>query len=258
MSHFIVATLHRHPDTLEDVLEPYYEGLAVDSYICQTKDESILYYRERFNDYHTSDEEVYLDTIDENLTYDADGNLLSTYNPDSKWDWWSLGGRWAGSLLIKKSVTDYYIGTQFGNTALVMPKAPRGYRWVDQAKLKDVEFAKMRTFGDSYNEALRFWEIVVEGKPLNPGEEAPHNNYKPSYYIDRYVTKERYAEYCCTFSAFALLIEDEGWYEEGSMWWFGMSSTTPASFEEYTKLFQEKLKDPKYQDYYISMVDCHI
>lgn len=30
----------------------------------------------------------------------ADGVLcrISTYNPDSKWDWYEVGGRWAGSL----------------------------------------------------------------------------------------------------------------------------------------------------------------
>jgi hypothetical protein len=36
--------------------------------------------------------------------YDADrlnedGDLLSTYNPLSKWDWYSIGGRWSGSVL---------------------------------------------------------------------------------------------------------------------------------------------------------------
>lgn len=30
---------------------------------------------------------------------DDEGNLLSTYNQLSKWDWYSIGGRWAGSVL---------------------------------------------------------------------------------------------------------------------------------------------------------------
>ncbi|QWY82820.1 hypothetical protein PP641_gp080 [Arthrobacter phage SilentRX] len=30
---------------------------------------------------------------------DADGNLLSTYNPHSKWDWYTVGGRWSNSVL---------------------------------------------------------------------------------------------------------------------------------------------------------------
>jgi hypothetical protein len=30
---------------------------------------------------------------------DSEGNLLSTYNPESKWDWYAIGGRWSGSVL---------------------------------------------------------------------------------------------------------------------------------------------------------------
>lgn len=29
---------------------------------------------------------------------DDEGNQWSTYNPNSKWDWWTIGGRWAGLL----------------------------------------------------------------------------------------------------------------------------------------------------------------
>ena len=38
-----------------------------------------------------------LEEIDENE------NLLSTYNPDSKWDWYSIGGRWNGFLHCKNA-----------------------------------------------------------------------------------------------------------------------------------------------------------
>lgn len=27
--------------------------------------------------------------------FDADGNLLTNQNPNSKWDWWQIGGRWS-------------------------------------------------------------------------------------------------------------------------------------------------------------------
>jgi hypothetical protein len=29
----------------------------------------------------------------------------STYNSDSKWDWYTVGGRWAGLLKLKKGKT---------------------------------------------------------------------------------------------------------------------------------------------------------
>lgn len=33
---------------------------------------------------------------------DDDENLLSTYNPESKWDWYSEGGRWGAWLILKE------------------------------------------------------------------------------------------------------------------------------------------------------------
>ena len=51
-----------------------------------------------------TDEECYEDEVqwyrDDDMI-DDDGNLLSTYNPNSKWDWYSVGGRWDGNLVTK-------------------------------------------------------------------------------------------------------------------------------------------------------------
>lgn len=34
----------------------------------------------------------------------ADGEVYSTLNPDSKWDWYTVGGRWAGLLKLKDGI----------------------------------------------------------------------------------------------------------------------------------------------------------
>lgn len=42
---------------------------------------------------------------------DEDENLLSTYNEDSQWDWYTIGGRWDGYLILKDrthSNQDYF------------------------------------------------------------------------------------------------------------------------------------------------------
>ena len=61
----------------------------------------LIYLRDEFpKKFNWSDDECYEDVkqyfnddmIDEN------GNLLSTYNPDSKWDWYEVGGRWNNVL----------------------------------------------------------------------------------------------------------------------------------------------------------------
>ena len=48
--------------------------------------------------------EIYPFKAGKNL--DEDGNEISTYNPDSKWDWYQVGGRWAGGIKLKDTV-DY-------------------------------------------------------------------------------------------------------------------------------------------------------
>lgn len=51
---------------------------------------------------------------------DDDGNITSTYNPKSKWDWWAIGGRWsrtvfnATSLGMKK---DEFFGGEYEDFA---------------------------------------------------------------------------------------------------------------------------------------------
>ena len=37
---------------------------------------------------------------------DDEENLMSTYNPDSKWDWYCEGGRWGAWLLLKEKGED--------------------------------------------------------------------------------------------------------------------------------------------------------
>ena len=41
------------------------------------------------------------DNLDEN------GGILSSYNPHSKWDWYSIGGRWSGSVLNTTQVVHH-------------------------------------------------------------------------------------------------------------------------------------------------------
>ncbi len=44
----------------------------------------------------TTPEERYREYVEHHERFDADGEPISTYNPDSKWDWYVIGGRWDG------------------------------------------------------------------------------------------------------------------------------------------------------------------
>lgn len=57
-----------------------------------------------------SDEGAWKEAIKWEDDYDEEG-IYSTYNPDSKWDWWSIGGRWSGAVLNAKpqpKETDFF------------------------------------------------------------------------------------------------------------------------------------------------------
>ena len=127
MSHFVGLCFG---DNWEDYLENYYEGLEVEAYIAYTKEEAIdevkkmrAYNYERAvemlqkPDLNSKQIEHYQNIIDLGLfisyedawneaqdwgyEVDEDENLLTTYNPDSRWDWYSIGGRWDGFLHYK-------------------------------------------------------------------------------------------------------------------------------------------------------------
>lgn len=114
MSHFGVAVLQTptSPDIYE-MLAPYDEDLEVEPYVNQTKAEALAYCRQRIADAARRAEEgggqydsfdplflAHADDDDEplhewyakefcNAETDEEGNILTTYNPQSKYDYYS-------------------------------------------------------------------------------------------------------------------------------------------------------------------------
>lgn len=118
MSHFTVLVITKDGD-YESALAPFDENLEVDPYIERTRQQIIDELKERYKkslekedsyitkyyadvDWNNDDSIIaaYRDFHDDE-DFDEQGNELSTYNPDSQWDWYSLGGRWNGSLKLK-------------------------------------------------------------------------------------------------------------------------------------------------------------
>lgn len=105
MSHFVVMVIGDNP---EQQLAPYAENLEVPEYLVEEvsehdKQRMLDYYNENCEKPYTDFDKCYADNGE-----DWDGNRLrknengiwceySTYNPNSQWDWYLLGGRWSGS-----------------------------------------------------------------------------------------------------------------------------------------------------------------
>ncbi len=228
MSHFNVAVFTRKPDDLEGLLEPFNEDVGVDS------------------PYAVFEE-------------DADGEMNEVlgkrgcwHNPNAKWDWWVLGGRWRGQLKLKEGRTGIY-----GKVSWMNKDAPVDTARCDQALVADCDFS---ADPKAYEQALRTWEILVEGSPLRDGEKETDylRLYKPEYYIRQYGTKEDYARSLSMFNTFAFVTATGEWHEAGSMGWFGIDSSTADSRKAYQEEFAEYLKEAGVQGLYISIVDMHI
>lgn len=229
MSHFTVAVFHKNNQSVDDLLAPYYEGLEVEPYIWKTREEAIEYAKQWYPDYckDKSDEECWKMLAEDSKT-DEEGNIYSTYNPDSKWDWYSFGGRWAGLLKTKE-----------------------GDR-VDSDLMENLDFSPDEK---KYQEALDFWEsYVVRGETKEGG----FYFYKREFYQDRYRDAETYAKCMAAFTTRAVVLPDGSWHEAGQMGWFGVSSESHDEALDWALHYKERFLDTAEPDWYITIVDCHI
>lgn len=260
MSHFTVGVIVHQPEDLEAALAPYCE--QDENYMIReiewTKDGYIKYYRDNNPEaVDKTDEQIWQDAQEEyGSDHCDDENIYCYYNPDAKWDWWSIGGRWRYRLKVPKSAEHIKDRDMFFGE----PRKQKGkYRWCDGAKIKDIKWTDMnRPTANQLKDMGRFWDVVVDGAPKEEGEDFGWH-YKPEYYKDMYGTKENYIMKECMFYTHDLLdgINTE-WYTMGDMGWFGCDASTRESFEAYLQDFYEIIQRPEYQDYWFIVVDCHI
>lgn len=255
MSHYTVAVITKDGD-YESVLAPYDEELRVEPYIEKTKAEIIVEMKnfvkinkgaewlkennlldkngnldeEALYQYYRKDEEEtgYVE-------FDEEGNQLTTYNPDSKWDWYQVGGRWDGAIMHLKDGT-----------------------FVNHAQVKDIDFSPAPLDEAEAAYFKRFWEINVEGaEPDNDTERGRYVSiYNKNYYLERFGTLENFISFQQSFYTHAFVLDGE-WYECGKMGWFGMDDSTKDSTDAYREKLREVLSKLDPEDY-ITIVDCHI
>ena len=163
------------------------------------------------------------------ITEDSEGNIYSTYNPDSKWDWWTVGGRFNKQLQV-------------------------GKRLVSQAFVEDIDFSQDE---ETYKDALDFWDVVIDGKPSTKGKNY-FTLFSKQYYLDYYGNRETYARYMSHFRTYAVITPDGKWYSEGNMGWFGCSSATPEEFRKWCEHYKEIFLDKADPKWILTIVDCHI
>lgn len=252
MSHFSVAVFTEpNGKTVSELLAPYDENLEVESHVCKTKEEAlaeIAKYENDYPEYKTMTDEEKIEDYFGISDFDEDGNLMTTYNPDSKWDWYSIGGRFPG--LLKATTGTHGDGSAFH----INPRVDGEF---DSARVGDIDFSPDM---DEYNKAIRYWEVVVEKQPLKANENPDHftNWYRDGYFEEYYRDKETYAKIMASFSTYAIVTPDGKWFEKGQMGWFGDSSETADEFVDWHLHYKERFLDTADPDWTLTIVDCHI
>lgn len=209
-----------------------------------------------------------------------DGKYGYYCNPNAKWDWYSMGGRWSGFFRLKNGFPrEGKLGDPgvFDND----PSEMGGGLRADQAKKGDIDFQGMRE--DHVKKCLEEYDEfhkIVNGREV-PNWKKLSEEYKDDLDAAREIYNEdpvvkdlydskfffdledylvprfEYAKRCQNeaITAYAL-VKDGIWYEKGQMGWWGISSNEKDPNEwsaEFTKILDE-LPD----DALLTIVDCHI
>lgn len=281
MSHYIVAVISDGSKSLEDIMAPY-EEMSVDRYVKYTKEQAIAktrketedymkgyYYKEYMKDpekylseckneghadliknYHKrldwTDEECYAEAIryEDEEDLGPDGEIYSTYNPKSKWDWYEVGGRWDGMLPLKQ---DNPVIKEAEGVKYVVDD----YEYVNEAYMSNVVFKDRLPSQRELDEHYRKWSTY-----------ASDEKYKKQFdrMIEQHGDFAGYVKDRSGFSVYAIVTPDGEWHEPGKMGWFGMSSATEEDEDKFKDGFYDNFIVPYLEPgkYSITMVDCHI
>lgn len=252
MSHYCIAVLSSPDQDIDFQLSPFDESLIVAPYIAVTKElaiqeakENVLLaqkepenpYLKRFLNAKT-DEELYdaqCEFHGYNL-FDKKGNIMSVSNKNAKYDWYEIGGRYNGILRLKSHCQE---------------------RHINSAPVDSIDFGPNLA---TYQSHKRFFEVIVNGSPLLPGErkEDFRNYYDPNYLLKMYRDAETYAKIRSSLTCFAILDKFGKWHQKGEVGWFGSTSATPEKSIEWDLNFEQNVKKYARKNDILTIVDCHI
>ncbi len=199
-------------------------------------------------------------------------------NPNRKWDWYSLGGRWTGFFKVKEGAS-----ASIGSPGIMTAPAEPGHG--DQLLKGDIDFEVMRNeAGLEAQNRYEFAEKVLDGaQPMESWEsvrerikdiDEARKFYHAQECVVRFRSKEVVdvlgwhadpSDYSTTKQEYIerarngagrpfAVVKDGKWYEKGSMGWWGMVSNENS---EWARQYAE-LIDSIPDDTLLSLYDCHI
>lgn len=225
MSHFSVAVFSKTPGDVEALLAPYIEQVDANSPYAEFVEDS---------------------------RYDVDDDAETNgywHNPNARWDWWEVGGRWRGMLQLRPGKGGYVAPLDRWSSGFAYPP-----HRCDAALVTDCDFSPNE---ERIRQAARIWEMTVEGNPLCKDEKIL-SLVNPKYLLERYGDKETYIRRESAFCTYAFITAEGEWHEQGRMGWFGLDDATNESITRYEEAFQAYLEKARREGLAITIVDCHI
>lgn len=209
---------------------------------------------------------------DDRSTYYEDEKAWGYYsNPNTIYDWYSLGGRWQGEFLVKEGA-EYYGGVSGVGGPYDRP-APEGYVWCSACRIKDLEVDKMleekrRQYLERQAKLRTAWEAYLEGGQ-EKFKEVREKEGLPSYFsatddgiesigclafdpnVDAEANAAAFKRETVLADIFHAILDTQQDYHD-----FPYQECDGHSPEEWAEIIEDILADYNENDV-IATVDCH-
>jgi hypothetical protein len=233
--------------------------------------------------------ERYSENESQPLSYDPEmgrAYTMSTYNPESKWDYWRVGGRWSGYFTAKPGSMVIPSEKHWDS-----PKDSAGEGRCDGGAIKDLDLATLRA-GAAGDAEIRYqqWEELAKSNPpakswahfrdlaelgeitwrrarteygvqplIKAADTANFSSYSGCIVQEFTTTKTEYVATAAreAIPGYALVTLEREWVAPGRMGWFGMSSDGPGEKSAY-KVGVNQYLDQLDPATVLVVLDCHI
>ena len=260
MSHYAVLVLHKEDQNIDTLLAPYNENLKVETYLKLTNNEVITKAREEYDDNYS--EKELIKSYAEDYGYIVlDDGLYSTYNPNSKWDWYLIGGRFSDGLELTDEGIDEAIQS-YDNGWFGQASEEEQIEYVKYADSAPIKYIKWFTplSQEEKDKLRRWWEINVEGDELRNGEEKDkYFFWNPEWFKRRYKDADTYIKLKEMITFFAVITPDGKWYAPSNMGWWACTDGEPEDELKWDLEFYDRFIEPNLNsDLICTVIDCHI
>lgn len=168
-------------------------------------------------------------------------------NPNAKWDWYAIGGRWRGNVRAHRG----WVSPELGIWTHTQATAANPSTHFDSACLGDLIWCKDEIFA---KEAKEMYRSLMSGE----SKFNPSNPLESESWVKRCFNNEEEYVYVESHMWWGSVVTPDGkWHELGRLG--DPPYEAPAGeYYQWAKSFKERFVDPYPPSYTLTVVDCHI